>query len=56
MKLPTPLYIDFGREKGILFDGWCTSSTASDWASVRELTLLEEFKNCVPRAYSSLFK
>lgn len=47
-KLPSQSYIDFAREKGILFDPWCSSCKANDWALVCELMLLEEFKNCLP--------
>lgn len=32
---------------GTLFDKWCTASKASDFASLRELMLLEEFKRCL---------
>ncbi|XP_071061311.1 uncharacterized protein [Pseudochaenichthys georgianus] len=41
-------YVDFVREKKVLFDRWCRACTADDIASVCELMLLEEFKNCVP--------
>lgn len=41
-------FTDFAREKGILFDRWCTACKADDVPSVRELILLEEFKNCLP--------
>ena len=40
--------MDFAREKGILFDRWCASCKADDRSSLRELMLLEEFKNCLP--------
>ena len=39
---------DLAREKGILFDRWCSTCKADDFVSIRELMLLEEFKNCVP--------
>lgn len=41
-------FTDFAREKGILFDRWCMACKADDVASVRELILLEDFKNCLP--------
>ncbi|XP_071060993.1 uncharacterized protein [Pseudochaenichthys georgianus] len=41
-------YVDFAREKKVLFDRWCRACTADDIASVCELMLLEEFKNGVP--------
>lgn len=31
-----------------MFDRWCSACKADDFASVRELILLEEFKNCLP--------
>ncbi len=41
-------YVEFARDKGILFDRWCTSSKSDDFLSLRELVLLEEFKQCLP--------
>lgn len=41
-------YVEFAREKGILFDKWVTATKVSDLESLRELTLLEDFKNCLP--------
>ncbi|CAI5670350.1 unnamed protein product [Oreochromis niloticus] len=38
---------DFARKKSVLFDRWCVSSKVTDLASMRELMLVEEFKNCV---------
>nr|XP_005745554.1 PREDICTED: uncharacterized protein LOC102192742 [Pundamilia nyererei] len=40
-------FLDFAREKSVLFDRWCVSSKATDLASMRELMLVEEFKNCI---------
>ncbi|CAI5660942.1 unnamed protein product [Oreochromis niloticus] len=40
-------YLDFAREKGVLFDRWCAACKATDLASIRELILIEEFKNCI---------
>lgn len=40
-------YSEFAREKGGLFDRWCTACKASDFESLRELILLEEFKKCL---------
>lgn len=48
MALRNLSYIDFAREKGALFDRLCAACKADDLASLRELMLLEEFKNCVP--------
>ncbi|XP_019206813.1 uncharacterized protein LOC109196820 [Oreochromis niloticus] len=49
-KLPSQTYVEFAREKGILFDKWCSASKASDYDSLRELMLLEDFKKCLPES------
>ncbi|XP_067230426.1 uncharacterized protein [Chanodichthys erythropterus] len=41
-------FVEFAREKGVLFDKWCVSSKVTDFKTLRELILLEEFKNCIP--------
>ncbi len=41
-KSPTQTFVEFAREKGVLFDKWCTASKASDFDSLRELMLLED--------------
>lgn len=41
-------YVEFAREKGTLFDKWSNGCKANDFNSLRELILLEEFKNCLP--------
>lgn len=41
-------YAEFARDKGILFDRWCASSKVEDFTSLRELVLLEDFKQCLP--------
>jgi len=40
-------FVEFAREKGILFDKWVTASKTKDFNSLRDLMLLEEFKNCL---------
>ncbi|CAI5665547.1 unnamed protein product [Oreochromis niloticus] len=40
-------FLDFAREKSVLFDQWCLAYKAADVVSVRELILIEEFKNCI---------
>jgi hypothetical protein len=45
---PTQNYVEFAREKGVLFDKWSTTCRANDFNSLRELILLEEFKKCLP--------
>ncbi|KAJ0050366.1 hypothetical protein NL108_018090 [Boleophthalmus pectinirostris] len=47
-KVPSHTYSHFAREKGSLFDKWCTSSKVSDFSALRELILLEDFKQCLP--------
>ena len=41
-------FIEFAQEKAQLFDRWCTSENInSKYDSLRELILMEEFKNCL---------
>ncbi len=47
-KHATQTFVEFARDKSILFDKWCTSSKADDFVLLRELMLLEEFKQCLP--------
>ena len=37
--------MEFAREKESLFTRWCKASKATDFESLSELILLEEFKN-----------
>ena len=47
-KQSSKTFIEFAQEKAQLFDRWCTSENISNkYDSLRELILLEEFKNCV---------
>ena len=41
-------YAEFGRDKTALFDRWCASQNVRDFDQLRQLILMEEFKNCVP--------
>ena len=41
-------YVEFAREKGTLFDKWCSSCKVADYKSLREMVLVEEFKRCLP--------
>lgn len=47
-KTPNQTFVEFAREKGTLFDKWCVANNVADLNSLRELVLLEEFKNCLP--------
>lgn len=40
--------MEFARDKGTLFDKWCTANKVTDFNLLWELMLLEEFKNCLP--------
>ena len=45
----TQTYVEFVDEKERLFDRWCASmGVDEDFKKLRELMLLEEFKNCLP--------
>ncbi len=41
-------YVEFVREKESMFDRWCASMKVKTYEELRELILLEEFKNCLP--------
>lgn len=41
-------FVEFTREKSALLDKWCSASKVDDFASLRELILLEDFKSCLP--------
>lgn len=41
-------YVEFIREKESMFDRWCASMKVQSFEELRELILLEEFKNCLP--------
>ncbi len=47
-KVSNQTFVEFAREKSLLFDRWCTSNKVSDFNALRELVLLEEFKSCIP--------
>ena len=47
-KTEAQTYVEFSRQKEMLFDRWCASQDAKkDFAKLRELTILEEFKSSV---------
>ena len=42
-------YTEFAHTKQALFDRWCTSKeVAKDYEKLRQMILVEEFKNCLP--------
>ncbi|XP_072557069.1 uncharacterized protein [Paramormyrops kingsleyae] len=47
-KSASQTYVEFAREKAVLFDKWCGASGVFTFDQLKELVLLEEFKNCVP--------
>lgn len=47
-KTQAQTHVEFAREKCILFDKWINSCKMNKFESLKELILLEEFKNCVP--------
>lgn len=47
-KTSNQTYVDFAREKEVLFNRWCMACKADSLSSVHELMLVDEFKNCVP--------
>ena len=47
-KTQTQTCVDFSREMGILFDRWCSACKVDELASLRELILIEQFKDCMP--------
>lgn len=47
VKTADQTYVEFAREKSVLFDKWCTATNALNAHQIRELILLEEFKSCL---------
>jgi hypothetical protein len=47
-------YVEFSKEKERLFDRWCHSTEVDkDFDKLKQLILLEEFKQCAPREIST---
>ena len=42
-------YMEFAKQKERLFEDWYKAKKVADFSELRELMLLEEFKNCVPK-------
>lgn len=40
-------YVEFAREKRVLFDKWCLSNKITTLEQLQELILLEDFKDCM---------
>ncbi len=48
LKAANQTFVEFAHEKGALFDKWCQSNKVNDFEQLRELVLLEDFKNTLP--------
>ncbi len=44
-KTANQTFVEYAREKGVLFDKWCQSSKIINFEQLRELVLIEDFKN-----------
>ncbi|KAK0146355.1 hypothetical protein N1851_014349 [Merluccius polli] len=49
-KLEQRTFVEFACEKERLFDRWCTAQNVQTRDDLRQLILLEDFKNCLPEA------
>ncbi|XP_070398848.1 uncharacterized protein [Nothobranchius furzeri] len=47
-KQPHQTFVEFAREKLLLFEKWVAASKVSSFTELKELILLEEFKRCLP--------
>lgn len=45
--------MEFAHEKEVLFDRWCSAKEVNSQVKMRELMLVDEFKNCTPMAVST---
>ncbi|KAG7471871.1 hypothetical protein MATL_G00102630 [Megalops atlanticus] len=48
VKTTNQTFVEFARDKASLFDKWLHACKVSDFDRLKELLLLEEFKNCLP--------
>lgn len=48
VKTPSQTFVEFARDKANLFEKWCTANKVVTFEQLKELMLLEEFKNCLP--------
>ena len=56
-KFDSQTYVEFAREKEDLFDKWLTSKkTDNNFDNLRQLMLLEEFKQCVHLDLKNTFR
>lgn len=45
VKIASQTYVEYVREKGVLFDKWCNSSRVANFEQLCELILVEDFMN-----------
>ncbi len=48
VKSPGQTFVEFARDKSNLFEKWCTANKVTTLEQLRELILLEDFKNSLP--------
>lgn len=53
VKLSGQTYVEFAHEKEILFDRWCASKKVESREQLRQLMLVEDFKNGLPAVLST---
>lgn len=46
-------YVEFVREKEMLFDRWLGSQEVTSFQALRDLMVLEDFKNCLPQSVAT---
>ncbi len=47
VKTPSQTFVEFARDKANLFDKWCAANKVDTFEQLKDLILLEEFKNCL---------
>ncbi len=47
VKNPSQTFVEFAREKATLFEKRCVASKVTTFEQLKELILMEEFKNCI---------
>uniref|UniRef100_A0A3B1JS97 Gypsy retrotransposon integrase-like protein 1 n=1 Tax=Astyanax mexicanus TaxID=7994 RepID=A0A3B1JS97_ASTMX len=47
-KMADRTFVEFARDKTVLFEKWCSASKVLTFEQLKELILLEDFKNSVP--------
>ncbi|KAJ8381125.1 hypothetical protein SKAU_G00019030 [Synaphobranchus kaupii] len=47
-KADSQTFVEFAREKESMFDRWCAAQGVKQFEQLRDLMIMEEFKNCLP--------